>query len=160
MKKTVLLGLLLLGSSSAFASIQDYIGRYDLQREELKDGTFCYEGLIVSKEGKEISLYRSDITEFALVKSELNSSREVRSSHGEAMTTTKGKDSVTLKDDGTLVFQFSGIESILGVPASRVKDAVALKLSDDKSTLFAVRKTADGLAGLNRGEARCVYKRQ
>ncbi|KYG62094.1 hypothetical protein [Bdellovibrio bacteriovorus] len=160
MKKSVLMGLLLLGSSSAFAGVQDYIGRYDLQREELKDGTFCYEGLIVRQEGKELSLYRSDITDFALVKSELNSSREVRTSHGEAMTTTKGKDSVTLKDDGSLVFQFSGIESILGVPASRVKDAVALKLSDDKNTLFAVRKTADGLAGLNRGEARCVYKRQ
>lgn len=154
------MGLLLLGSSSALAGVQDYIGRYDLQREELKDGTFCYEGLIVRQEGKELSLYRADITDFALVKSDLNSSREVRTSHGEAMTTTKGKDSVTLKDDGSLVFQFSGIESILGVPASRVKDAVALKLSDDKNTLFAVRKTADGLAGLNRGEARCVYKRQ
>ncbi|KHD89279.1 MAG: hypothetical protein OM95_04370 [Bdellovibrio sp. ArHS] len=160
MKKMILTGLILLGSSSAFAGIQDYIGRFDLQKQELEDGTFCYQGLIITKEGQEISLFRSDATEFAIIRSDLNSSREVRYSHGEAMSTTKGTDSVTLKSDGSLLLQFSGVESFLGVPASRVKDAMALKLSDDKKTLFAVRKTADGLAGLSRGEARCVYQRQ
>ncbi|MEK2646531.1 hypothetical protein [Bdellovibrio sp. BCCA] len=161
MKKTILLGMILLGTSSAFAGAKDFIGSYRLLKDQVEGETFCYKGLDVVEENGLLNLYRSDITEYGpIISAELNGkSRDVKYSHGEALSTTKGEDTVTLKDD-TLTFAFNGRESLIGIPAMRVSDSVAIKLSADKKTAYVLRKTFEGpVIGLGKkGKALCEYQ--
>lgn len=163
MKKTFLIGMMLLTANSALAvTAQDFVGSYRLVNSQVEGDTFCYQGVIVAQEDERLSLYRSDITEGALISAEVNGpKREVSFSHGEALSKTKGKESVTLDDKGTLTFEFSGVESLLGIPAMRTADGVAMKLSADGKSLYAVRKTFDGpVAGLGKNaKALCEYQR-
>ncbi|WII72881.1 hypothetical protein QJS83_03225 [Bdellovibrio sp. 22V] len=163
MKKTILFGMLMLGTSVSSAStVQKFIGDYQLQKSQVDGETFCYQGIMIREDDGLLSLYRSDISYSALISAEVNGeAREVSASHGEAMTSTKGKDTVTLDKSGTLTFDFTGRSNILGIPAMRESDSLALKLSADGKTAYAVRKTFEGpVAGLGKkGKALCEYRK-
>ena len=150
-------------SSSAFAGLNDLIGHYNLVNSQVEGKTFCYRNIdIVQEENGLLSLYRSDTSEYGpIVSAAVNGAKRENSySHGEALSTTKGNDSVIFKDE-TLSFAFDGVTSILGVPAMRTSDSFTIKLSADKKTAYAVRKTFDGpVAGLGkRAKALCEYSK-
>lgn len=163
MKKMILLGTVLLGTSSAFAAgAKDFVGSYKLINDQVEGETFCYDSLVVAEEKGLTNLYRGDMTSYGpIISAELNGKkRDVSTSHGEALSSTKGQDSVTLKNE-TLTFSFEGRESLMGIPAVRVTDSVAIKLSADKKLAYAVRKTFEGpVIGLGKkGKALCEYSK-
>lgn len=162
MKKAILFGMVLLGTSSAFAAgAKDFVGSYKLINDQVEGEIFCFDSLIIAQEDGLTNLYRGDASGYGpMISAELNGKkRDVSASHGEALSSTKGQDAVTLKND-TLTFSFEGRESFIGIPAMRVTDSVAIKLSADKKIAYAVRKTFEGpVIGLGKkGKALCEYQ--
>lgn len=160
--KKVVFAALLLSTSSALADVSSFIGRYDLNASDINGETFCYDGVIISEnEESELEFYRADVTYMPLYKGVVNGeAREVSGSHGEALSSSKGKEKVTYKN-GTLTFQYSGVNKFLGVPASRVQSGVSMKISEKGRVLTLTRKEFEGVAfGVGRDAvAKCEYIR-
>jgi hypothetical protein len=160
----ILATVLVFANCSAFAATaaSDFVGTYALVHEQVEGKTFCFNGIQIVLEGNEMSLYRQDIADFAMFKAQVNGSpREVRGSHGEAMSSSVGENTVTLDRNGVLIFAYTGIEKVMGIPMARSKDAYALRLSQDGKSIEAIRSTFDGvMTGIgSKGKATCQYRR-
>ncbi len=162
--KVLVASLVLLAANSAFAgAASNFVGSYRLTSSQVDGDTFCFQGLDIKQEDDSLALYRSDVSEFPMYKAEVNGEvREISGSHGEAMTSYKGQDTVTLDEKGLLTFESKTVNKFLGVPATREKDSYTIQLSKDGKKVRAVRATFVGpIAGIGkRAKALCEYDRQ
>ncbi|MDG0816859.1 hypothetical protein [Bdellovibrio svalbardensis] len=162
--KVLVASLVLLAASSSFAaSASNFEGSYRLTKSQVDGDTFCYNGIIIAKEENQLAFYRADISYSPLFKAEVNGeARAVSGSHGEAMSSYKGTESVTLDAKGLLTFEFKAVNKFLGIPATREKETNTLQLSKDGKKLRAVRATFEGpVAGIGkRAKALCEYDRE
>ncbi len=160
MKSQLLLAVLTMTSSlSVFASsnIKDFVGHYELLQKQEAGASFCYKGVQIKEEGGMVNLYRSDMTEYGpVISSKLNGGERLHtSSHGEAMTTTKYKDTVKMKDN-TLIFSSIGSVKLMGFPIGSDSEISSFTLSTDKTTLKAERTL---LENFKSSKATCSYKK-
>lgn len=162
MVKTIIASAILMTSVSGFAatSINDFIGTYQLADKKVEGDTFCFSQITINQEDDgTIGIYREDTSYGPMINAELNGSpRKNSASHGEAMSSRKGKDSVTLKND-VLTFEYSGTTSLLGVPVGRESDTISAKLAQGGKSLAVTRTTFEGpIAGIGKkGKALCAY---
>nr|BFD60661.1 hypothetical protein CKG001_27680 [Bdellovibrio sp. CKG001]BFD64075.1 hypothetical protein BdHM001_27560 [Bdellovibrio sp. HM001]BFD68266.1 hypothetical protein HAGR004_32880 [Bdellovibrio sp. HAGR004] len=156
--KQVIFGMLLLSASSALASADQFAGTYRLTSSQVEGDTFCYDSFTIEVNGNEASFNRDG---YMIYSGEVNGpKRKVSYSHGEALSSTKGYEQVTL-EKGVLSFQFKGTSSFVGVPATREESTISMKLSQDGSKLTLLRKEFEGVAfGLGKkAAASCQYTR-
>lgn len=146
----------------AATSLNDFLGTYRLVNQKVEGETFCFERVSVAEDADgTVGFYGPDMSYGPMIKAELNGApRQNSGSHGEAMSSRKGQDSVTLKND-ILTFTYTGINKFMGLPVSREKETVALKLAADGKTLALTRTTFEGVAsGIgSKGKALCVYSK-
>lgn len=162
-KFSLAIASLLLFSGVSQASVTDkFVGTFDLVKSEDK-GTFCYDGIVITSDGNTMSLYRKDMQSYgALYSAEVNGTpRQVKHSHGEALSSLKGQDTVSFLNN-TLTFSFKGRQSVAGIPAIRITDSISIKMNADKKTLQVERRSTEGpVAGIGRKDsASCVYVKQ
>lgn len=156
--------LVLFTSTTSFAatSINDFLGTYSLIDQKVEGETFCHERLTVSLDTENaISLFGPSSSYGPMISAKLNGEpRKNSASHGEAMSSRKGQDTVTFKND-TLTFQYSGVNKLMGVPVSRETDTFSLKVSADSHTLKVTRIVFEGVAaGIgSTGKALCTYSK-
>lgn len=156
--KKIMFGAILLAASSAMASGEQFLGSYHLTKSEVTGKTFCYDSFSIEKTDDGVAF---SVDGYNIYAGEVNGDkRKVSYSHGEALSSTKGYDQVTL-EKGVLSFQFKGTESFVGVPATRVESTVSMKLSNDGKTLTLLRKEFSGVAfGIGKSaKALCEYTR-
>lgn len=138
-------------------SIKNFLGEYDLVTNKDTSGSFCYRGVLITEEKGNIHLYRADMKdEGSITSAKLNGLERASSgSHGEAMTTTKYRDKVSLAD-GILVFNTKSYIKIMGIPAGSESDTFAFSLTGKQGTLNATRKIRENLRS---STAVCVYQK-
>lgn len=163
MTKFLLIPALMLAATSSFAagSVQKFTGNFKLVDSKTDNNAFCFEGIAIREDKGLVSIYRSDISGYGpMISAELNGeARETSGSHGEAMSSSKGTDTVTLKND-ILTFEYKGITKLFGIPAGRESDTLAIQIAKDGKTLAVTRTTFEGsIAGIGtKGTALCVYR--
>ncbi len=164
MVKAFLATAILMTSVSGFAatSINDFVGTYQLADQKAEGDAFCFQQITISRENDgTIGVYRENTSYGPLISAELNGSpRKSSGSHGEAMSSRKGKDTVTLKNN-ILTFEYSGTTSMLGVPVSRESDTISAKLAQGGKALAVTRTTSEGpIVGFGKNsKALCAYTR-
>lgn len=161
MKKTFLLALVALTFQAQAQSVQDFIGQYDLIDSQRDGDTFCFTGITIKKENSSLALYRNDFPYEVMFKAEVNgSSRAVSGSHGEAMSSYKGSQTV-VHESNKLTFSYRGIVSLFGVPSYREGDDYTFTISEDGERLKAMRKSFEGVTyGIGSSSmAECLYER-
>ncbi len=138
-------------------SMKNFLGEYDLVANQDTSGAFCYRGVIITAEKGNIHLYRADMKdEGSIISAKLNGvERSSNVSHGEAMTTTKYLDKVSLIN-GTLVFNTRGSVKFMGIPAGTESDTVTFSVAEKKGSLNAIRKVRENL---RTSTATCVYQK-
>ena len=138
-------------------SIKNFLGEYDLVSNQDTSGSFCYRGVLITEEKENIHLYRADMKdEGSVTSAKLNGSeRASTGSHGEAMTTTKYRDKVSLAN-GTLVFKTTSAVKFMGIPAGSESDTYTFSLSSKLGGLNATRKVRENL---KTSTAACVYQK-
>lgn len=158
---------LILGLNAHALAPKDFAGTYQLSLENSERNNtklFCYKALTVTFKKNQAQLYRSDSGSYGgpLYEAPVNGpSRENNSSHGEGMSSSKGADKVSFVKD-VLAFEYSGVDSVFGLPMTRTSDSVAMKLSADKKTLTVLRGQFSGLVkGVGqKDKITCIYQKQ
>lgn len=159
MKLTFIATTLLASQFVLAAPIDSFIGRYELKSQKtVKGEAFCFQGIIVSEDRENVSLFRSDVTAAPMFKAPLNDprGRETRGSHGEGLSSSKGLDTVMLKN-GVLTFANKTKVKMLGLPAGTESDIYALKLGRNGELL--AQRTTDESFG-SKGQINCVYSKE
>lgn len=154
--KVLLLVSLAALSFQAFASnnIKDFVGRYDLIEQTVDGDTFCFEKVMISHRGNVVDVFREVTSYGPMYSAELNgASRETSGSHGEAGSSRKGEDTITLKN-GVLTASYKGSVRVAGIPVSRESDTLEMTLSPNKKEFNVIRTTR---AGFSKGKATCRY---
>ena len=139
------------------SNIKTFIGTYDLVSSQDSSGSFCYRGVIISQESGEIHLYRADMKDNgSMISGKLNGpARASTVSHGEAMSSTKYFDKVSL-ENRTLTFQSKGTVKFMGIPAGSESDIYIFSIADEQGSLNATRKFRKNLTS---GTAKCEYQK-
>jgi hypothetical protein len=154
--KVLLLASLAALSFQAFASnnIKDFVGRYDLIEQSVDGDTFCFEKVMISHRGNIVDVFREVTSYGPMFSAELNGApRETSGSHGEAGSSRKGEDTITLKN-GVLTASYKGSVRVAGIPVSRESDSLEISLSSDKKGINVTRTTREGFS---KGKASCRY---
>ena len=154
-------------STFAFAAnVSEFLGDYRLTKEQKEGKTFCFPRIKIESGKRELNLYRTDsgygFADYPLYSGVVNGPKiPVSSSHGEALETSKGTQSVTLKNN-TLTFIYSGVNSLVYIPVTRDSDEYAFTLTNDKRTLLATRTVFEGVAKFigKKSVAKCTYSKE